>query len=160
MSADRVISAVNRGRRIDEIRSADAQDNKQGALTLFDHTGDASSTEGGAAWGARVWAFPFDVIELLLDYTAGVATTGVEIRAQVSEYDNPTDASWHDLYVLDPATGVINRWKATLPSAVDARIAVQTEARPKWMRFKVWTPGGDQTGAVVLLKGVFDKLSL
>lgn len=154
-------STQNRGRRIDEIRGADAQDLKDGALLFVgDPDADAPTSEGAAEWGEPIWTFPFDYAMFLLDLVEGGGTiTSVEIRAQVSEFrNNPTDEVWHDLYIRDPATGDLVLWVVSEAITADANLAWPQDVYPKSMRFKMWVVGGG-VGTRAVLRGVLDKKS-
>jgi hypothetical protein len=156
---------TNMGMRIDEVRSR-AQTVREGsALTLHDAYAaiDVPATEGAAAFGDPFQLQAYDVMQLLLDYTAGTATTGVQIVAQVSPHRNDeaqVGGPWKDLYFLDPSM-TLARWGVFVSSPTSLAVAFMMPLfAARWVRFKVWCPGATQTGSRVTLAGLPDKLSL
>ena len=115
------------------------------------------ATEGGSAWGPAIKMDPYDLATFLLDFTAGVTTSSVEIRAQISEYKNKDASVWHDFYTLDPVGGAFVRWTASFITAVSVQIAWSSPVRAKYMRFMLFAPGADQTNSRAVLKAVLDK---
>lgn len=153
----------SRGQRIDEVRSQATTHRDGGSFVAHDIDADAEADEASAAFGEPIFIQPYDLLLLMLSYTAGTATDGVMIVAEVSEHKNAEGAPggpWKVLYVQDPSTLMLSRWSANLTSTGDEAIAFSTPTYgAKWIRFKAWAPGTDQSDSRIELRAIPDKLS-
>lgn len=141
--------------------------------TLFDFKGDArvlagsrsadaADTEANAEWGEPVAVLGADKVHLLIELAVGGSTdiSGLTIVAQISQHDGANDAHWHDFYVRADPVAAPGRWSVSLASAVALKIGLTEPVGGRYMRFKVYCPGADQTGARVLVSGILDKNSV
>jgi len=158
--SDRRVWSQTPGRRIDDWRGTAFDFKGEPRPLAGDADADAVATEGAAAWGAAVEVLGYDKVHLLIDHTEGTDTTGIEIRAQISQHGGSSTSPWYDFYVRPDPSGAPGRWAVSLATIVALQAGMSEPVGGRFMRFKAWVPGADQTDSRVLVSGIFDKNSV
>ena len=109
-----------------------------------------TEAEGSAVYGEWLLVDGYEHLDCYLAHIAGTTTSAVHVSVQCASFAN--EAAGFDLYADEVGDGVLVRKVYDFTTAVDASIAFKVPRVGRYMRFKVWTDGGDRSGSRAVLE--------